>query len=77
MTLCTACVPHQEQGGVAAEPVPQTKMQAINVQIDEVKGQMIRNVDKMVNGLEKLDELVMKTGEMENSVSLTDRIEPF
>ncbi|CAK6959579.1 vesicle-associated membrane protein 8-like [Scomber scombrus] len=62
-----------EQRGVAAEPVPQTKMQALNVQIDEVKDEMIVNVDKMLIGLEKVDELVMKTGEMEKVAQIFER----
>ncbi|XP_062273070.1 vesicle-associated membrane protein 8-like [Scomber scombrus] len=62
-----------EQRGVAAEPVPQTKMQTLNVQLDEVKDEMIVTVDKMLIGLEKVDELVMKTGEMEKAAQIFER----
>ncbi|XP_041792483.1 vesicle-associated membrane protein 8-like [Chelmon rostratus] len=54
-----------ERGGVAAEPVPQDKVQALRDQVDGVKNIMTQNVDRILARGERLDDLMDKSEDLQ------------
>lgn len=61
---------------MAAEPVPQDKVQALRDQVDGVKNIMTQNVDRILARGERLDDLMDKSEDLQAGVSLTTGVYP-
>lgn len=71
ITLSFSVSPAQERGGVDSEPAPQSRTQNLSRQINEVMDTLKGNINRLLQRHENLADLLNKTEEMKDGVSVS------